>query len=55
MIHNSRRFEDLEKHQALNNKSGVVGMPGIIVPTKPNPTDIIPTIKNKYFKSKIDK
>ena len=45
----SRNVDDLEKNQALSNKNGVVGIPGIIIPKNPKLTNSRPRPINKYF------
>jgi hypothetical protein len=45
------RAEDFIKQNALNNKKGVVGRRGNIIPIVPKPRDRTPTIISMYFKS----
>ena len=47
--HFSNFEDDFENNQAANKINGVVGIPGIIIPIKPNPTNINPNDIYKYF------
>ena len=45
----SNFLDDVEKNQADNNISGVVGIPGKIIPINPKPTQRKPRLIYKYF------